>query len=631
MPTDLSKFSIEPFDGTNFATWKWHLVQYFKNEELMDVVLGTRKPKDQEENKINLILAQALKREQLVHIIHKPTPSTKWSHLCAIYESADDSSLQRTAAEFYGLKYEENLDMASFLSNVSMLTTRLEELKKPVDEAMIVAKILASLPASFEMFCVSWSSSPAADKTMANLTSRLLQEEARQLEKSQKTDSSEALFVNRNSRNVFPGTCFNCGQRGHRAVDCRKEDFGGRSQRNGDKSNNGDSSDGSGQCASGAFAFTGIETNAGSGSNSNKWLADSGATRHMCPRKDWFSDLQPCGGLVHVANSVKARIAGKGTIRVLSRGRDINIENVLYVPKLSYSLFSIGVVEKKNCEISIADGILGVSKDGQLLATGRRNGSLYFMDFKPVRRNRNRVNRPWFNFKREVSTRQTSSKSRAMESSNWRTMRPVVNLEVEPPATAEVSSSSKEHSGTSSSSVSLTDRHETAGKVQGDVGLVHKESEEEYRSIPRKVTWDSLAPNANGKQEQKSTNVLDNRMHLAFMSSKVVDQTTSSAAGSNGGNVHLRKKVMVEQIGSLEKKETRVRGTDAVRNKWLRGVKPMSNGTKQQVKANFVTNCLTCSRSFVLEEALMSRFENRREIVTTDLSSSLGHQVNNVR
>ena len=65
MPTDLSKFSIEPFDGSNFATWKWHLVQYLKNEKLMDVVLGTREAKDQAEDRINLILAQALKRDQL--------------------------------------------------------------------------------------------------------------------------------------------------------------------------------------------------------------------------------------------------------------------------------------------------------------------------------------------------------------------------------------------------------------------------------------------------------------------------------------------------------------------------------------------------------------------------------------
>ena len=555
MPTDLSKFSIEPFDGSNFATWKWHVVQYLRNEKLMDVVLGKREAKNQEEDRINLILAQALNRDQLVHIIHKPTASERWTHLCAIYESSDDSSLQRTAAEFYGLKYEDNLEMASFLSKVSMLTTRLEELKKPIDEAMVIAKILASLPESYEMFRVSWSSSPASDKTMANLTCRLLQEEARQQEKNPRSGSSDAFIVTNSSKRSFNGTCFSCGKRGHRASECQMVDDGQSNDRNGDKSN---SSDGSEQCASGAFAFTGIETNAGSGLNNNKWLADSGATSHMCPRKDWFIDLKPCDGLVKVANGVKARIAGEGTVRILSRGKEMSIKNVLFVPRLTHSLFSLGIVEKKNCEISIADGILGVTKDGQLIATGRRHGNLYFIDFTPVRGNGNRGKRPWFNVKRDVSTRQDSKKSRTMDDDNWRTKGPVVTLEVEHAATAEVSSSSKEQTGTSSPSFSLTDRHETEEEVKGDGILVHKESEEEYRSIQRKVTRDSPAPNANGKQEQTSTNVADNRMHLAFMSTKVVDRKTSSAARSNHDQVYLRRKAMKEEIGSQEKMKTRV-------------------------------------------------------------------------
>ena len=108
--------------------------------------------------------------------------------------------------------------MASFLSKVSMLTTRLEELKKPIDEAMVITKILASLPESYEMFRVSWSSSSASDKTMANLTCRLLQEEARQQEKNPRSGSSDAFFVKNSSGKSFSGTCFNCGKRGHRAA-----------------------------------------------------------------------------------------------------------------------------------------------------------------------------------------------------------------------------------------------------------------------------------------------------------------------------------------------------------------------------------------------------------------------------
>ena len=624
MPTDLSKFSIEPFDGTNFATWKWHLVQYLTNEQLMDVVLGTRKPKEQEANKINLILAQALRREQLVHIIHKPTPSEKWSHLCDIYESADDSSLQRTAAEFYGLKYEENQDIASFLSNVSMLTTRLEELKKPVDEAMIVAKILASLPASYEMFCVSWSSSPAADKTMANLTSRLLQEEARQLEKIPRTDHGEALFVKRNSRSGFTGYCFNCGKRGHRGADCLEEG-------NGD---NGDSSNGLETTATGAFAFTGLDRNAGIGFNNSKWLADSGATSHMCSRKDCFCDLEPYEDLVQVANGKQARVVGKGTVRVVSRGQEINIENVKYVPSLTYSLFSIGAIERKNCVISIADGILGVTKDGQLLATGQRDGNLYFMDFKPFRRN-DVVRGPWYN-KQRVHTRNYSGKSRGSDVRNWRTKEPIVITKGNPSATSNDTNPSQEHFGTASLTSPSTGCCETEEVVQQDSTLGRQESEEEFESLSTQVTRDSLAPNANGKRAKTPENVVDNQIHLAFMSSRVIDTTTSSDVGFSCDQVQLRRKALEGGSGRLDKNKKlilldRVRRPDAVRSDLLHEVRPMLKGSNSRLKASPLTNDWTRSRNFELEEASMSRFKNWRGILITDWSSLLGQQVNKVR
>ena len=62
----------------------------------------------------------------------------------------------------------------------------------------------------------------------------------------------------------------------------------------------------------------------------------------------------------------------------------MSIENVMFVPNLTFSLFSIGVVERKDCNISISNGTLRVTKDGHLLAIGKRNGTLYTIDFEPI-------------------------------------------------------------------------------------------------------------------------------------------------------------------------------------------------------------------------------------------------------
>ena len=386
--TDLSKFTIEPFDGKNFSVWKWHVSQYLKSEKLMPVLLGTRDAAANEDEKVNLILAQSMTREQLVHIISKKTPKEKWDHLCTIYESSDDDAKQRVHSEFFSLEFEDGEDMATFLSRVSGITTRLEELKTPVQDMMVVAKILSVLPASYQIFRVSWASTAASEKTMANLTNRLLQEEVRQKESDLSgSGSSGALFVKNktNPKKSFNGDCFNCGKKGHRAADCRqKKSGGGKGGNNGRNYRNGNNNNGSNSgSASSAHAFGGFEAN-NLEEQRKQWLADSGASSHMCPIKEWFEDMVPYDSTITVANGAIIKVQGRGTIRIMSCGTIMSINNVLFIPELTCSLFSLGVITQKNFCFSYGRGSLEITKDGKVVATGKRSGNLFLMDFDPV-------------------------------------------------------------------------------------------------------------------------------------------------------------------------------------------------------------------------------------------------------
>ena len=376
----------------------------------------------------------------------------------------------------------------------------------------------------------------------------LLQEEARPFKKNSRIGSSTALFVNKDPRNSFIGTCFNFSNRGHRATDCRK-DVGQSKWRNSQSQWNGNngSSNGSGRTASSAFAFTGNEANVVTGSDSNK-SADSGATSHMCSRKNWFVDLQPYDGIVQVANGLTERIAGNGNVCVLTR----------------------------DCGISMSYGILDVTKEGKVLATGRRHGTLFFMDFKPVRRYLDHVNRPWFNVKRDVFMRQDSRKSRAMDIADWRTEGPVVTFEDEPPATVEVSSPQEEDSSLPSSSPR---GQETEDEDQDDVNVEREESEEEFQSLSSQVSRDSPAQIDHDSK--------------ALMSSKF-------CVGSNDDQVYLRRKAMNEGIASQE--ETRVlvdcdRRSNEFTNMFAPEVQWKFNGSKDRREARPVFNGSIFSRS----------------------------------
>lgn len=59
------------------------------------------------------------------------------------------------------------------------MANKLKQFGEPVTGNMILAKILMTLPDVYNHFYSTWDSIAAADKTINNLTSRLLTEESR--------------------------------------------------------------------------------------------------------------------------------------------------------------------------------------------------------------------------------------------------------------------------------------------------------------------------------------------------------------------------------------------------------------------------------------------------------------------
>lgn len=72
---------------------------------------------------------------------------------------------------------------------------------------------------------------------------------------------------------------------------------------------------------------------------SEVWLTDSGASRHMTYRREWFINYRPIknGGTIALGDNEECNIAGEGTILIErfvdGRWREVRIKNVLYAPK----------------------------------------------------------------------------------------------------------------------------------------------------------------------------------------------------------------------------------------------------------------------------------------------------------
>lgn len=113
------------------------------------------------------------------------------------------------------------------------------------------------------------------------------------------------------------------------------------------------------------------------------WNADSGATSHMTPHRQWIRDMEPCQVPVKLANNSRVWATGRGKVVFQPSGNreSVVFENVLYVPKLQNNLFSIlSVVKKSKVRVVIENDLLEFSKGGKDLFTASIRGTTGTLD-----------------------------------------------------------------------------------------------------------------------------------------------------------------------------------------------------------------------------------------------------------
>ncbi|KAL4084478.1 hypothetical protein QTP88_028302 [Uroleucon formosanum] len=150
---------------------------------------------------------------------------------------------------------------------------------------MLITIILMTLPDSYRHFYSAWDSMNSANRTLEQLTTRLMVEETRQVQgREARDDGAESIdltankskynksqkYVNYNN-NTKPGKCNHYKKPGHWKRDCRifkKEQEEKES--------------------TSILALIGVQRKIEEIDDSDKWYVDSGASDHMTNRKEWF-------------------------------------------------------------------------------------------------------------------------------------------------------------------------------------------------------------------------------------------------------------------------------------------------------------------------------------------------------
>lgn len=396
MTAATSLANIEKLTESNYELWKIQIKSVLVFNELWQYVDGTEvKPlvNAQEwikkDSKALALINLSITHGQLNHVKKAMTSKGAWDGLKAIYESRGPVRKAALYKQLLRMEKKPNITMTQYVTEFTHKAEQLEEAGIEIPDELLAIMLLGSLPVEFENFCIAIESRDEIP-TLENLKIKLMEEEARQIDRTTKTsennDNNDALLTkgrferskysvkpkDKNARantNKFIGKCYNCGKNGHMSRQCRSKPK--RSESN-DEGN----------------AMTAIACNADI-KKSKIWCLDSGATRHMCNDEQIFSNLNKDSQLkVYTAGEQFIKSNGVGDVNLsvkLNRyvTNPVKLKNTLCVPGLRNNLLSVSSVTDNGFTVTFEKDRATVKrKNGSVVLTATKRNQLYVVNEK---------------------------------------------------------------------------------------------------------------------------------------------------------------------------------------------------------------------------------------------------------
>ncbi len=257
-----------------------------------------------------------------------------------------------------------------------------------------VVYLLASLPKSYNMLVTALEANPEVPK-LEVVTERLLHDEQKLKDRLGTRESNEEALLMKNRKRRRGPRCHRCRRFGHIQRDCTERS---QYEKKPDTNNRvfsklkllktevkyrkdcGSDSD--------VILVVGQAVTASEINQIDRWIIDSGATCHICNDREAFTELHELKKPMNVAlgdgHTLKAPGRGIVATQLLLPNEVIKrciLQDVLYVPELSYNLLSVPKVtdtgkkikfDETNCQI--------LDTDQKVVAIGTKSGSLYYLD-----------------------------------------------------------------------------------------------------------------------------------------------------------------------------------------------------------------------------------------------------------
>ncbi|UYV69226.1 hypothetical protein LAZ67_6002891 [Cordylochernes scorpioides] len=382
MTSTLINTPLEKLNDQNYRSWKYNTKMMLIERELWKYVTeptpdeeASRTIFNMKQEKALAMIALTISPSQQIHIMDCTTAREAWDTLEQVYEPKSRSRILQLKKQFISIRFEEQETMTNYLGRLKICSDHLREAGAEMQDQDLAYSMHAGLPESYDGIIMTFSNVEDKEFTSSKVKHVLLAEYERRMAR-RVNNTNEALQFGTTTRKEDKKkknfTCYKCGKEGHIARSCRG------------KAKTPTPNFQPPRCSTHEIAGSEMLTALSCTIPDNFWVIDSGATHHVCNKREWFTNFQGITSDPILTASGTTRAEGCGDIKfkayVGKHHVDLKLCNVLYVPNVRRNLLSVSSMENKGKIVNFANRRAQVfDSENRIVAIAHDENGLYVM------------------------------------------------------------------------------------------------------------------------------------------------------------------------------------------------------------------------------------------------------------